>query len=124
MKILVIDDDKVMLSVVSKKLKSKGHEVFCTNNGIESFRIIYEEKIDLIISDVMMPCISGFTLITMLKSFYFSNVPVILMSACKQEHVILNSHGVQSDSFFPKPIDFNLLFERIDACSKNEMQMA
>jgi CheY-like chemotaxis protein len=116
MKILVVDDDKIMLSVVSKKLKTKGYEVVCTNNGVESLRIIAEEKIDLVLSDVMMPCLSGFTLITMLKSFYFINIPVLLMSACHQEKVMLNSHGIEDQSFFSKPLDFTKLFERIDEC--------
>jgi DNA-binding response OmpR family regulator len=119
MKILVVDDDKVMLSVVSKKLKAKGYEVIGTNNGVESLRIISQEKIDLVLSDVMMPCLSGFTLITMLKSFYFINIPVLLMSACNQEKGILNSHGIETDSFFSKPIDFNRLFERIDECAQS-----
>ncbi len=119
MKILVVDDDKVMLAVLTKKLTGKGYEVFSTNNGVESLRIISEQKIDLVISDVMMPCISGFTLITMLKSFYFINIPVLLMSANDQEKVILNSHGVDSPSFFSKPIDYTRLFERIDQCQSN-----
>ncbi len=121
MKILIVDDDKVMLSVLSKKLKDKGYSVFTTSNGVESLRIISEDKIDLVISDVMMPCISGFTLITMLKSFYFINIPVILMSACEQEKVILNSHGVESGSFFSKPIDFPKLFERIESCGHSKV---
>jgi CheY-like chemotaxis protein len=114
MKILIVDDDKVMLSVVSKRLKDKGYDVIATNNGVEVLRIITEAQIDLIISDVMMPLISGFTLITMLKNFYFNNIPVILMSACSQEDKLLDSHGVVSGSFFPKPIDFDKLFDRID----------
>jgi two-component system sensor histidine kinase ChiS len=121
MKILVVDDDKIMLSVVSKKLKDKGYEVVTTNNGVESLRIISQEKIDLVISDVMMPCLSGFTLITMLKSFYFINIPVILMSACNQETGILNSHGIESGSFFAKPIDFKRLYERIDSCTATQV---
>jgi two-component system, NtrC family, response regulator GlrR len=117
MKILVVDDDKVMLSVLAKKLKGQGYEVFTTGNGVESLRIISEEKIDLVISDVMMPCISGFTLITMLKSFYFINIPVLLMSANDQEKILLNSHGVDESGFFTKPIDYPRLFERISQCA-------
>lgn len=121
MKILVVDDDKIMLAVLSKKLKSKGYEVFVTDNGVESLRIISEEKIDLVISDVMMPCISGFTLITMLKSFYFINIPVLLMSGADQESVLLNSHGIGAPSFFSKPIDYTRLFERIDECTQTRV---
>ncbi len=114
MRILVVDDDKVMLSIVSRKLKSKGHDIYATDNGVESLRIISERKIDLVISDVMMPCLSGFTLITMLKNFYFMSIPVLLISANKQENGILNAHGIEEGSFFAKPIDFKRLFERIE----------
>jgi DNA-binding response OmpR family regulator len=124
MKILVVDDDKLMLSVVSKRLKNKGYNVFSTDNGVESLRIISEEKIDLVISDVMMPCLSGFTLITMLKNFYFLNIPVLLISAGKQENKILNSHGIQEDSFFSKPIDFNRLYNRIEECLNTQSRIA
>jgi len=123
MKILVVDDDKEMLSELSAKLSGKGYEVFITDNGVESFRIISEEKIDLVISDVRMPCLSGFTLITMLKSFYFSNIPVILISSCKQEPLILNSHGIEDASFFSKPIDFVSLFKRIEEFSPGKIQL-
>jgi CheY-like chemotaxis protein len=124
MKILVVDDDKVMLALLSKKLKDKGYEVSVTSNGVESLRIISEEKIDLVISDVMMPCISGFTLITMLKSFYFLNIPVILMSSNKQEKMLLNSHGIDESGFFAKPIEYPRLFERIEQYSHSNPQVA
>lgn len=114
MKILIVDDDRIMLSLLSKKLKDKGYEVAATNNGVEILRILSQDKIDLIISDVMMPCLSGFTLITMLKRFYFNNIPIILISAANQENHLLDSHGIGSDSFFSKPIDFNKLFNRIE----------
>ena len=113
MKILIVDDDKIMLTVLSKKLRSRGYEVVSTSNGVEVLRIITDQRIDLIISDVMMPCISGFTLITMLKNFYFNHIPIILMSACDQENALLDSHGIDSNSFFSKPLDFDKLFERI-----------
>jgi DNA-binding response OmpR family regulator len=124
MKILVVDDDEEMLAEVSAKLNDKGYDVFVTDNGVESFRIISEEKIDLVISDVRMPCLSGFTLITMLKSFYFSKIPVILISSCKQEPLILNSHGIEDASFFSKPIDFAGLFKRIEECTQAKIDLA
>lgn len=123
MKILVVDDDREMLSEVSVKLKSKGYDVFATDNAVESFRIISENKMDLVISDVRMPCLSGFTLITMLKEFYFINIPVILISSREQEPLLLHSYGIEAASFFPKPIDFTGLFNRIEEYSREKMQL-
>jgi DNA-binding NtrC family response regulator len=124
MKILVVDDDKEMLSEVSTNLKAKGYDVYVTDNVVESFHIISEKKIDLVISDVRMPCLSGFTLITMLKKFYFSNIPVLLISSSKQEPLILDSHGIEAASFFSKPIDFSRLFQRIEDCTQNKVELA
>lgn len=123
MKILVVDDDKEMLSELSEKLSGKGYDVFITDNGVESFHIISEEKIDMVISAVRMPCLSGFTLITMLKSFYFINIPVILISSSKQEPLILDLYGIDEASFFSKPIDFISLFKRIEKFSPTRMQL-
>lgn len=123
MKILVVDNDTVTLAVISKKLKDIGYKVFVIDNAIESFRIISEEKIDLVISDIMMPCLSGFTLITMLKRFYFSSIPVILMSSCDHESVLLDAHGINADSFFKKPLDFARLFKRMEELSPGKMQL-
>jgi DNA-binding NtrC family response regulator len=124
MKILVVDDDKEMLSAISTKLKGKGYDVYVTGNVVESFHIIAEKKIDLLISDVRMPCLSGFTLITMLKKFYFSNIPVLLISSSEQEPVIMDSHGIEAASFFSKPIDFTRLFQRIEDCAKSKVELA
>lgn len=71
-----------------------------------------------------MPCLSGFTLITMLKKFYFSNIPVLLISSCEQEPLLLDSHGVEAASFFSKPIDFTRLFQRIEDCAQSKVELA
>lgn len=123
MRILVVDDDKVMLSALSEKLKGKGYDVFTTDNGVESFQIISDKKIDLVISDIKMPCLSGFTIITMLKNFYFINIPVILISDSKHEEAMLNAHGIEAHSFFSKPINFKRLFKRIENYGKNKAQL-
>jgi DNA-binding response OmpR family regulator len=113
MKILIVDDDLELLSDLSGKLKSKNHDVFVTDNCVEIFRTISEKKIDLLISNVMLPCLSGYTLISTLKS-YFINIPVIFISSHLQESVTLDSHQIKADDFFSKPIDFKKLLQRVD----------
>ncbi|HLC83678.1 MAG TPA: response regulator, partial [Bacteroidia bacterium] len=71
MKILVVDDDRLMLQAISYKLKDSGYEVVLAEDGYEALNIIDKIKIDLIISDVMMPNISGLGLLSLLKQFYF-----------------------------------------------------
>lgn len=114
MKILVVDDEPMTLKVLSKQLRGKGYRVSSTDNSIEALKIIDEQKPDLIISDIVMPCISGFTLLTMLKSFYFLKVPVILISSYNQENILLKSHSLGASEFVVKPINFNELFRKIE----------
>lgn len=114
MKILIVDDEEMTLTALSKKLKDRGYKVSAVNNSVEALRILGEQKIDLVISDIIMPCISGFTLLTMLKSFYFLKVPIILISSFNHENVLLRSHSLGAADFVVKPIDYNELFRKIE----------
>jgi two-component system cell cycle response regulator len=114
MKILVVDDDNMMLLAMSKKLKEKSYEVSCTNDAVEALKIMSDEKIDLVISDVIMPCISGLTFVTMLKNFYFSKVPLILMSSYSHDGLLLKAHSLGVSHFISKPIDYDNLFNKIE----------
>ncbi len=114
MKILVVDDEKMTLTALTKKLKDKGYKVSAVTNAVEALKVIGEQRIDLIISDIVMPCISGFTLVTMLKSFYFLKVPIILISSFNQENVLLRSHSLGAADFIVKPIDYEELFTKIE----------
>lgn len=117
MKILVVDDEKMTLLAIAKKLAEKNYEVITTSNGVEALNIISEKDIDLIISDIMMPSITGYALLTMLKNFYFSKIPLILMSGFPPDAIQLNLYGVGAESFIKKPIDFNALYKKIDEIS-------
>jgi DNA-binding response OmpR family regulator len=119
MKILVVDDDQMMLTVLSKKLKEKKHEVSATIDAVEALKILSDEKIDLAIVDVMMPCISGITFLMMLKNFYYSKVPCILISSYDQENIISLAHRMGASYFFSKPVDYDELFLKIEEFTSN-----
>ncbi|HTB06293.1 MAG TPA: response regulator [Bacteroidia bacterium] len=117
MKILVVDDDEMELTAISKKLAEKNYQVTTTVDVVEALTILSDEKIDIIISDVMMPCLSGFTFMTMLKNFYYSGVPFILISSYDQENVIRTAYNLGASYFISKPIDFDQLLLKIDELS-------
>jgi CheY-like chemotaxis protein len=114
MKILVVDDDQMMLMAISKKLEENKYEVSTTTDAVEALKIMSDEKIDLVISDVIMPCISGLTFLTMLKNFYFSKVPLILISSYNQENIVLKAHSMGASYFISKPIDYEKLILKIE----------
>ncbi len=113
MKILVVDDDEMTLVALAKKLREKEYDVITSQDGVEALKLIADQQIDLIISDIMMPCISGFTLLTMLKNFYFSKIPLILMSGYKDKRMAGISHSLGAHTFISKPIDYKELYKKI-----------
>jgi DNA-binding response OmpR family regulator len=118
MKILVVEDDKLMLKAIVHNLKDKGYEISTAEDGFRALDIIQREKVDLIISDIMMPNISGLALLNLLKQFYYSNVPVILISSLDKGDIILRSLGLGATDFVTKPIDFEKLFQLIEKYAK------
>ena len=120
MRILVVDDDEMTVAALSKKLKEKNYEVLTSFDGVEALKLITEDKIDLVISDVMMPCISGFTLLTMLKNFYFNKTPLILMSSYGDKSFEDKSYDLGAQTFIPKPIDYPELFKKIEEVVAHE----
>lgn len=109
MKILIVDDDKLMLEVISHNLKAEEYETIVAEDGFQALDIIQREKIDLIISDIMMPNISGLALLNLLKQFYFNNIPIILISSLDKKDFIRRSMGLGAIDFITKPIDFKNL---------------
>jgi len=114
MKILVVDDEPMTVTALAQKLKEKKYDVVVSPDGVEALKIIADEKIDLIISDIMMPAISGFTLLTMLKHFYYSKIPLILMSGYDAENIMDKSQSLGAHTFISKPIDYEELFKKIE----------
>lgn len=109
MKILIVDDDKLMLEVISHYLGAEGYETSIAEDGFQALDKIQKEKIDLIISDIMMPNISGLALLNLLKQFYFNNIPIILISSLDKKDFITRSLGLGAIDFITKPIDFKQL---------------
>ncbi len=113
MKILIVDDNKLTLKAIQHNLSAKGYETLIAEDGFQAIEIIQKEKIGLVISDIMMPNISGLALLNLLKQFYYNNVPVILVSSLDKGDVILRSLGLGAVDFISKPIDFRKLYELV-----------
>src|SRR5438874_1249721 len=104
MRILVADDDKVLLEAIAFTLQNDGYEVITADDGFQALDIIQkQEPLDLIISDIMMPNMTGLGLLSLLKKFYFDTVPVMLMSTLDKKEVILSSMKLGAHDFIVKP---------------------
>jgi DNA-binding response OmpR family regulator len=113
MKILVVDDDQMMLESLIHFLRSEGYETVTANDGLKALEIAKKQSLDLIISDVFMPDFSGLNLLNMLKHFYLYKIPVILISAYDKREMMQSSLGLGADDFISKPINFDELRKSI-----------
>ena len=115
MKILIVDDDEVVLLAVKHRLAMDKHSIITSPDGLEAYKIIAREHVDLIISDIAMPYLSGFELLNYLKNELKKNIPIILISALDQKEIILAAYKSGADDFITKPIDLEELAAKVSA---------
>ena len=113
MNVLVIDDDKEFLFLITNALKNHGYTVYTATNGTLALDQLHEHQIDLIISDVIMSDTPIMSLTCTLKNMYPS-VPIILISGLPAEPLIHNSLTLGASEFIPKPINMGNLYHAIE----------
>ena len=113
-KILVIDDDQLNVKLVKSRLESSGYEVSTAFDGGEGLEKVAKDKPDLIILDVQMPKMNGYTfMLEFRKLDVFTQIPVIVLTAHEEMQPIFTLKGVRG--YLVKPIKFELLFEKLNA---------
>ncbi len=116
MKILVAEDEPIMLKTIALKLKKDGHDVLTTDNGREALDLIETQKPDMVITDIMMPYASGMEIVGKVKQSG-SKTPIIVLSAMGQENVVLEAFNLGADDFIAKPFSPNELSMRVKRLS-------
>ena len=106
MKILVVDDDKMVVQAITHSLKTEGYEVMTACDGMEALRIFENENIDLIITDIMMPELSGLNLISFFREFHSIKTPIIIITSLGKSNIIYPSLRMGANDFITKPINF------------------
>lgn len=105
MKILVVDDEELLVKGIRFNLLNEGYEVITGTNGLEAISAAKNHKPNLIILDVMMPEMDGLTACTKIREF--SDVPVILLTAKTADMDKLMGFESGADDYITKP--FNIL---------------
>ena len=106
-KILYIEDELVMQSIVEKILTREGYKVDVANDGKDAMRNLTDNNFDydLVITDIMMPYANGFEIISKIKNHPTqSKIPIIVISSIGNEDSILESFKLGADDFLKKPI--------------------
>ena len=115
-KILVVDDQKDLLELLSMALGREGYSVRTAASGTEALSMIAAEKPDLILLDIILGDMSGIKITTKLKQeVETSHIPIILLTAKDSETDIIVGLSVGADDYITKPFSAKVLLARMDA---------
>ena len=113
MKILICEDEEIMLTALEFRLQRQGFEVLIAKDGKQALEKVKTDSPDLIVADVMMPFISGLELIDYVRRDLGSMLPIIVISALEHEETVLEAFRLGASDFITKPFKPNELILRI-----------
>ena len=113
MKILVVDDEELLVKGIRFNLQNEGYEILTGFNGVEAVQLAQSQSPDLIVLDVMMPEMDGLTACSKIREF--SNVPIILLTAKADDMDKLIGFDHGADDYLTKPFNILELKARIRA---------
>ncbi len=111
--ILVVDDEERIRKVLFDFFVKNNFNIKLAKNGEEALDIFYCEKIDLVILDVMMPVMDGYTALKELRRI--SDVPVVMLTAKAEEYDVLKGYELCADEYVSKPFNLKILLARVNA---------
>ena len=116
-RILVVDDTKDVLQVVSRRLQSWGYEAITADSGEEGLRVAEEQVPDLILLDIMMPKLKGREVCARLKANpKTQNIPVIFLTALGLADHVKAGMDLGAEDYIVKPFEPAELKDRIAVC--------
>ena len=122
-RILIVEDNQELLTLMFQLLQSKYH-VLTATNGREALKVVHDNPIDLIVSDVVMPDINGYELTNALKQDeQFDHLPIILLTANAQEEDRMEALTAGADDLISKPFKMRELQLRIDNIIANRQRI-
>jgi len=118
-RILVVDDEKDLVVMISTALKHNGYEVITANDGQEGLEKAKTEKPDLIVLDLMLPRINGYKVCGLLKKdTRYAKIPIILLTAKANAEDIELGKKVGADAYVTKPYERETLLSKIEELIK------
>ncbi|WP_026903402.1 response regulator transcription factor [Pedobacter glucosidilyticus] len=113
-RILLVEDEELMLKALEFRLKKDEHEVEIAKDGREALLKIQSADFDLIITDIMLPFVSGLEIIGKVKQTpHLAKTPMIVLSAVGLENVVLEAFELGVDDFITKPFNLTELTIRV-----------
>lgn len=111
--ILIIEDAKEIQDILKELLVEADYEVTVASDGLEGITLFQKRKFDLILLDILMPKIDGYTVCEMIRKE--SNIPVIMLTALEEEQAQIKAFELKADDYITKPFSLKLVLMRIEA---------
>jgi two-component system response regulator VanR len=111
--ILVVEDDHYIQELIAEFLRSQQYEVKVASDGLEGWNKFQQQTYDLVILDLMMPNLDGYSVCRMIREK--SETPVIVLTALGEEKDQLKAFEMHADDYVIKPFSFQVLMKRVEA---------
>jgi len=121
-KILIVEDDLELLRLFQTVLKKEGYDVATAEDGLQAMRYLEKEYVDLIISDIMMPNVDGYQLVSNLRKAG-RQTPILLITAKDGFDDMRRGFSLGSDDYMVKPINVNELLLRVQALLRRSQML-
>ena len=112
-KILVVEDEKDIQNIIKAFLENAEYKVETADDGLDAINLIQKNNYDLILLDIMLPKIDGFTVCEMIRKN--SNIPIIILTALTDEESQLKGFDKLADDYITKPFSMPVLLKHIEA---------
>jgi DNA-binding response OmpR family regulator len=119
LRILVAEDDPIMLALIERQLKEYNFEVQAVPNGKEAILALENFKPHLIITDLIMPYAGGLDVISAVRQRLGTEFPLIVLSALDEEDTVLQAFKMGADDFLTKPVKPGELAVRVKRLLKS-----
>lgn len=121
-RILVVDDESRIRSIIKKYAEFEGHNVTEAADGMEAVHLCRTNEFDIVIMDIMMPELDGFSACREIRKI--SQIPIIMLSARGEEYDRINGFELGIDDYVVKPFSPKELMLRIEAVMKRVTRVA
>lgn len=120
--ILIVEDEKEIREGISEYLSEVGYNVISAEDGMQAIELFKNNKIDLVILDIMLPKANGFVVLNKIRQE--SNVPVIMLTAMSDDYTQIMSFDEEADDYITKPFSIIVLHKRIEALLRRGVKVS
>lgn len=111
--ILIVEDEKSMQEIIAEYMQRGGHTCFTADDGMDALLMLKNNPMDLMILDIMMPYLDGFSVCRMTREM--SNLPIIMLTAKSSEDDKLKGYDLGADDYITKPFSPKVLLAKAKA---------